>query len=438
MTNSLKMKMLYVTLGTMLAASSASAKMYVNSMCTMKADSAGKIIEGDDKKDKRFPLASISKIVTALWAIEKLGPDYRYPTKLHVTKAGAGGDTYDIHIEGSRDPIFGRNASYFLISELNKQNIDIKKVENLTFDENFLLDWLSEESPRVAGDTPYYDTLEKQTTAVRNSLVNDFSSALRKEMYNKLKAKAAKIGVTMEANPSISVRRVEFQPKASFKPTPETKVYTYQSAPLHTILKRMNNQSNNYIADHLYWNLGGTDAFNKYVKEALSVGKDEIEFYLGSGNNANYILDPNKNIYNEATCETMIKVMYRMDTLLAKKGYKLSHVMAVAGMDDASTVASYGGNFLDTTVAKTGSVNKAKTLAGTVSTKNGTIYFAVLMHTDGRADWGAASATIKSKVNKLIVDNGGPQRIHYAELLPLPFDKRSALQLSSVMATHKP
>lgn len=436
MTTSLKLKMLYVTLSTMVAASSASAKMYVNSMCTMKADSSGRVIEGDSKKDEKFPLASISKVVTALWAIEKLGPDYRFPTKLHVTKAGS--NAYDVHIEGSRDPIFGRNASYFLISELNKQNIDITKIENLTFDENFLLDWLSEESPRIGGNTPYYDTLAKQTAAVRNSLINDFSSSLKKSMYSALKAKAAKIGVTMVANPSISVRRVEFQPKNSFKPTPETRVYTYHSAPLHTILKRMNNQSNNYIADHLYWNLGGTTEFNKYIKEALSVGQDEIEFYLGSGNNANYILDPNRNIYNEATCETMIKAMYRMTNLLEKMGLKLSHVMAVAGIDDASTVARYTGNFVDTTVAKTGSVNKAKTLAGTVSTKNGTIYFAVLMHTDGRSDWGSANAAIKSKVNKLIVDNGGPQRIHYSELLPLAFDKRSALQLSSIMATHKP
>lgn len=435
MVNSLKMKMVYVTLGSMLAASTASAKYYVNSMCTMKKSSSGTIIEGDKNMDEKFPLASISKVVTSLWAIEKLGADYRFQTKLHVNKIGA--DTYDVHIEGSRDPIFGRNASYFVISELNRQNINVKKIENLTFDENFLLDWLAEESPRVAGDTPYYDTIEKQTAAVRNSLLADFSSAFKKDKYAELKAKAAKAGIQMAAAPTIDVRRVEFKPKASFAKGPNTTTLLYQSAPLHIILKRMNNQSNNYIADHLYWNLGGTTEFNKFVQALLSLDKDDIEFYLGSGNNANYIIDPNKNIYNEATCKTMVKVLYRMNTTLSESGYNLSDVMAVAGMDRASTVASYGGNFTDTTTVKTGSVNKAKTLAGTVSTKNGVIFFAVLMHTDSRADWGAASATIKTKVNQLIVDNGGPKRLKYSEILPLPFDKNSSLKVISTAVDIK-
>lgn len=431
--SSLKMKMLYVTLGTLIAVSSASAKVYVNSMCHMKADSQGKVIEGDDNKDERFPLASISKVVTTLWALEKLGPDYRYTTKLHITKVG--NDTYDVHIEGSRDPIFGRNASYFLISELNKKNVDVRKIENLTFDENFLMDWLSEESPRIGGNTPYYDTIEKQAEAVRRSLINDFSTAIRKDMYDSLRTKAAKIGVQMIENPTLNVRRVEFKPKHTFSKMEGTHTLIYNSAPLRTILKRMNNQSNNYVADHLYWNLGGTTEFNKFVKNSLSLSTKEIEFYIGSGNNADYIYSPDKPLYNEATCETMVKVLYRMNDLLGQSGYALSEVMAVAGIDQNSTVAGYSGNFEGSTIAKTGSVNKAKTLAGTVSTKNGVIYFAVLMHTDSRADWGAANATIKSKVNNLIINNGGPRRINYQELLPLPFDKNSTLKAGSALKT---
>lgn len=431
----LKKKMLYVSLGSMLVASTASAKFFVNSMCTMKANSEGKVIEGDKSKNEKFPLASISKVVTSLWAVEKLGPNYRFPTKLHVTHAS--GNSYNVHIEGSRDPIFGRNASYFLISELNRQNIDIKNIETLTFDENFLIDWLAEESPRIGGSTPYYDTLQKQIDAVKRSLVSDFSTALRKDMYAALKAKAARIGIQMATEPTLNVTKIEFKAKVNFVKDANTTTLVYQSAPLHTILKRMNNQSNNYIADNLYWNLGGTQEFNKFMKSSLSLGTDDIEFYLGSGNNANYIYDPNRNIYNEATCETMIKVVYRMEKLLSQSGYNLSAVMAVAGIDQSSTVAGYEGNFEGSTVAKTGSVNKAKTLTGTVSTKNGTIYFAVLMHTDSRADWGAASATIKSKVNQLIVDNGGPKKINYSELLPLPFDKNSSLKAETILADKK-
>lgn len=429
MLNSLKLKMLYVTLGTVVATSSASAKVYVNSMCYMKANSAGKVIEGDKNKDDKFPLASISKVVTTLWAVESLGVDYRYSTKLHVTKVGS--DTYDVHIEGGRDPIFGRNSSYYIISELNKSGIDVKKIENLTFDENFIFDWFSEESPRIGGDTPYYDTIQKQTSAVRDSLLKYFATGINKSMYDLLKKRADKIGVAMAKSPSLSVRRVEFIPKASYNKPAGTTTLLYRSAPLRTILKRMNNQSNNYVADNLYWNLGGTSAFNEYIKKSLSLSSNEIEFYIGSGNNADYIYNPNKSIYNQATCETMIKVLYRLDKILEKSGYEMSEVMAVAGLDKGSTVAGFGGNFAGSTIAKTGSVNVAKTLTGSISTKNGEIYFAVLMHTDSRGEWGSASNQIKKKVNQLIVDNGGPKRIQYNEILPLPFDDKSTLKSSS-------
>lgn len=420
------LKVRYVIWFSLLLAMPASAKYYVNSICTMKADSINRGISGDEKKSEKFPLASISKVVTSLWALETLGPDYRFTTKLHVNRVSS--NSYDIHIEGSRDPIFGRNVSYFIISELNQKNIDIKNIETLSFDENFLLDWLSEESPRVAGSTPYYSAAQQQIDAVRNSLIENFITPISVGDYLELKSRASRIGVQMVSKPTISVRKVEFKSKNSFRPNSETITLTYRSAPLRTILKRMNNQSNNYIADHLFWNLGGMKSFNTFVSQKLNLTSDDIEFYLGSGNNADYIYNSNQPIYNKASCETMIKVIFRMENLLSQAGYKLSDVMAVAGIDTTSTVAGYGGNMEGSVTAKTGSVNKAKTLAGTLSTKNGTIYFAVLMHTDNRAEWGPASAVIRSKVNDMIVKNGGPEKLNYREILALPFDKESGLR----------
>jgi D-alanyl-D-alanine carboxypeptidase len=393
----------------------------------MKAESAVRDISGDDKKGVKFPLASISKIVTSLWALETLGPDYRFTTKLHVNRVSS--NSYDIHIEGSRDPIFGRNVSYFIISELNQKNIDIRNIETLTFDENFLIDWLSEESPRIAGSTPYYTSAQLQIDAVRSSLIDNFITPISFGDYSDLKSRAGKIGVQMVARPTINVRKVEFKSKNSFRTNSETITLTYRSAPLRTILKRMNNQSNNYIADNLFWNLGGTKSFNIFVAQKLNLTNENIEFYLGSGNNADYIFNTNQPVYNQASCETMIKVIFRLEKLLTQSGYKLSDVMAVAGIDTTSTIAGYGGNMNGSVTAKTGSVNKAKTLAGTLSTKNGTIYFVVLMHTDNRAEWGPASAVIRSKVNDLIVKNGGPEKINYKEIFALPFDKESSLRV---------
>ncbi|MEN0057756.1 MAG: D-alanyl-D-alanine carboxypeptidase [Bdellovibrio sp.] len=411
-------------IGAAMGMSSASAKVFVNSMCHMKASSDKQVIEGDKNKNKKYPLASISKVVTSLWAVEELGPEYRYKTKLHLKQVSE--NTYNIHIEGSRDPLFGRGSSYFIISELNR--LGIKNIENLSFDENFLLEWQVEEGVRVAGDTPYYRTIDDQAEAIHRSLLRDFGTPIFKSAYNTLSKRAEKKGVRMAKNPFVSLKRVDFVPSQTFAKTPDMTTLVYQSAPLKTILKNMNNQSNNYIADHLYWNLGGTDAFKSFMKKALDVGPDEFEFHLGSGNNANYIYDPAKDIYNKATCETMIKVLFKLDKRLEKSGLELTDVMAVAGSDTDSTVAGFQGNFRGATIAKTGSVNRAKTLAGTVSTKTGDIYFTILVNTNGPREWGVAQNVIKNKLNFLMINNGGPRRFQYDEVITLPFDAKSVLQ----------
>lgn len=423
MASTIKMGILAALTAPVLLTSNAFAKVYVNSICQMKvASSAGKI-EGDDNAQKKYPLASISKVITTLWAIEKLGVDYRHKTVLHLTPTANG--SMDVHVEGSRDPIFGRNLSYFLISELNRMKIT--KIEKLTFDENFLLDWLAEESPRIGGVTPRYETIEEQAAAVTKNLKESFSTAINRSMYNKLRDKATKAKVFMLEKPTLDVRKISFLAKSQYKKDKYTGSVVLQSAPLRTILKRMNNQSNNYIADNLYWNLGGTAAFNAYANATLKADKNQIVFHNGSGNNEGTTSNP---VYNEATCETMIKTLYTLNKSLEAKGYKLSDVLAVANKDSDSTVDNFGGNAAGAMVAKTGTVNKAKTLAGSISTKEGEFFFAILLHTDmdqSSSDRGVASQMIKNKISQMINSRSGPKEISYTEILALPFDQGSYL-----------
>ena len=189
----------------------------------------------------------------------------------------------------------------------------------------------------------------------------------------------------------------------------------------------MNNQSNNYIADNIFWNLGGKSKFNTYIKTALDSDSSDAVFYNGSGNNEGNIINP---VYNSASCEFMIKSLARLDQLLEKKGYGLEHVMAVAAKDTTSTVKNYHGSFAGATIAKTGSVNKAKTLAGAINTNQGTVYFTIMMHTDqdiNRGDWGSANSLIKTRLANMINKYNGPKALKYRELTTLPFDQKSVL-----------
>ncbi len=411
-------RMLLFTVGTLMLSSIASAKVYLNSMCYMNENSAKKVVQGEGKIDKKFELASISKMVTTLWAVNKLGPDYRFNTKIYVSPATS--NSFNVHIEGSRNPLFGQKMGYFLLSELNR--IGVTKIEKLTFDENFLFKWNIEDQAIAGASTENFKTIEEQANAVRSRLLLNLGSRVNMLTYQSLNLQAMKaFGIKFTTLPKLEIRHVEFAPKATVTAEANTKVYSLASAPLRKILKKMNNQSNNYIADNLYWNLGGTEAFKKFVNARLEANQDDIEFLNGSGNN-----DGNGN-YNMASCETMVKVMYALKVDVEKKGYQLTDVMAVAAADASSTVGRFGGNMAGSMAAKTGSVNPAKTLTGMVSTAKGDIFFAVLMHTGGRSEWGSAVSTIKSKVQKLIASNGGPKRLNYSATNVLPFDKQSSL-----------
>ncbi len=55
----------------------------------------------------RIRLASVSKLITSLWAVDQLGPDYRFETKLFIKNG-------HLHIKGSYDPFFGNEKAYYL------------------------------------------------------------------------------------------------------------------------------------------------------------------------------------------------------------------------------------------------------------------------------------------------------------------------------------
>lgn len=419
-------RIISVSLGSLLISSLAFAKFYVNSICHMKTSDKDKVIAGDDNKAKKYPLASLSKIATTLWAIEKLGIDYRHKTNIHITEIAQG--SYDVHIEGSRDPFFGQRMGYFLISELNK--MQIKKIERLTFDENFLLKW-AVESPTVAGGTTAnFATIEEQVRHIKRSLEDDFASPISMGTYKRLRNMTP---VKMTPDPSLDVRHIDFVSRNAFQKSANTRTFALRSAPLITVLKKMNNQSNNYIADHLFWNMGGTEAFTQFVQSKLSFTNNDLVFYNGSGNNDGSSQSP---IYNMGSCESMIKTIYALDRELVQRGKTLEDVIAVAGVDQDSTVKNFP--LEGALTAKTGTVNKAKTLAGTIATTEGELIFAILLHTDGPADWGAAHNSILRRVKQIAQDMGGAIRLGYKELRTLPFDEASQLVEESSLLTKAP
>lgn len=404
-----------------LGVESAFAKVSLNSQCYMNVAASTKSLVGTNV-DREFELASVSKMVTTFWAINKLGPHFRFQTKIHVTPLA--GDTVDLHIEGSRDPYFGQHMIYFLASELNK--LGIKKVETLSFDENFKINWYVRE--RYAQAARSYDPSP-------NSVAKSLDSVLIRNVfhvptYNAIRAEAEKaFNLSMIPSARISPRRIEYIPREQFERDRSQKAQTYvlKSAPLHRHLKEMNIYSNNYVADMIYSNLGGNEEFSKFIKNKMGFDSKDLFFINGSGDSE---FTPSGKLYNKGSCSALVKVLLAMRKDLEKQGLKLQDVMAVSGTDATATMGGRYADIPNTVIAKTGSVNPAITLSGMIATEKGDLVFAVLMKTGGPADWNMARTMIRTEVGKIIEKNGGASQISYTAQPYLPFDSQSILQPS--------
>ncbi|MFP5518890.1 MAG: D-alanyl-D-alanine carboxypeptidase [Bdellovibrionia bacterium] len=402
-----------------LAPSMAAARVTINSQCYMNVDDSQKQIVGT-ATEKEFELASVSKMVTTFWAINKLGPNYRYQNKIHVTPLA--GDTYDVHLEGDKDPYMGQEFIYFLVSELNK--LGVTKIERLSFDENFDIFWSVRESKSQAARSFDPSIAQVATTLESVLMRNKFFPTQYQETRRLAKSK---FNLEMLPSANVQIRKVEPLTKERFlnSKTNETKTFVMNSAPLHRYLKEMNLYSNNYVADLIFARLGGVDEFHKFIKSRLELDLSDIKFVNGSGDSE---YAEHGKLYNKGSCSSLMKILFAMREDLAKHGLDLPDVMAVSGAENSTLGGRYAG-LPNTVVAKTGSVNPAITLSGMIATEKGNLIFAVLMKTDGPADWTAARNKIRGEVNSIIAKNGGAAQVKYTPKTFLPFDSKSGLQL---------
>jgi len=396
--------------------SSSFAKVNLNSMCYV-LNQPGSSIEGENAEEL-FEIASVSKVVTAFWALRVLGPSYNFSTRVHLTRISA--DLYDLHIQGSRDPFWGRELTHFLFSELNRMKIT--RIRHLTFDENLTFRW-SVVTDFVNAFNPSADEIAK---ALRKHILNIDSE------YPRTRREATAAGHKLPRALTLQVQNIAPLPLANFQGSPNTQTYVLKSAPLFRYLKEMNLVSNNHVADSLFDSLGGVNKFNDFIAQDMQLDSRDIIFVNGSGDSL-IGKDPSGVIikeYNKASCETMIRILIKLDAELKTHGLGLKDVMAVSGTD-TSTLNPRFDSIPNTLVGKTGTVDPAITLAGVISTAKGDVYFGIFMDTDGAADWGTAKDQVRSKVFDLIQRYGGGRRFKYATRSFMPFDQNSRLTLAS-------
>jgi D-alanyl-D-alanine carboxypeptidase/D-alanyl-D-alanine-endopeptidase (penicillin-binding protein 4) len=318
--------------------------------------------------DKRLPIASVSKLVTSYWALRKAGPHFQFHTKIRFKKVSD--RTFDVHIEGSNDPYFGREKLHYLVSELNQRGV--QKVRKLTFDENFLflqdIDIYENPFSRKGNTWVWFNWFLYPTSHSRTKreLQKGFLN-----QYSKTLAKAKKSRISMVAKPQFTVSEIEHLPSQTAKDSSGSAFYI-RSAKLITLLKEMNRNSNNFSAVSIFNFLGGADEFQKFIKSDLGLGPESILFYEGSGNR---VADEPR--YNEASCRALLRIFKALDQSVQQNGFKIQDVVSVIGQEG---LVNAGTGYADDNthsagVAKTGTIDAAISLGGMLNTHPFKTYF---------------------------------------------------------------
>ncbi len=398
----------FITIAFLGRSAFADTDLQIATACHMNAE-GGKIY--GENIDERIPMASVSKVITAEWAVSQRGFDYRYPTFVdiyHTSKPGV----FDVHLRGSKDPFFDLEQMHFLISELNK--LDITHIRTLSFDEGFKFtrdaigqDRSSIRTIELPLGAPFADTI--QSNLEQPLLTN----------YSRTRRRASASGIELVANPEIKVDKVEYRPSnlsCSVKSKQADISKVIYSAPMKDLLREMNRKSNNYAADQIFESLGGMNAYADYAYKKFKMTKNEIK--MGNGSGAPLFEDiygnETEKYYNEATCRSVLTILKSLRDQAKSVPNGLASVMVVAGADrDSSLGGMYSIEILNNSmVAKTGTINTNVSLGGLVLAKDGSYLFYENIDT-GITYWNSgrnnqARQLIRKRVSDIITEYGGP------------------------------
>ena len=377
-------------------------------------------------QDQLVRTASVTKTLTTFWAVEQLGPNFQYSTKIYYQPSN-----HELHIEGQRDPFFDRDRIFTLLADLNRKGIT--HLDRLTVDSNFWF-WPDATEIRYLGGSGYHRKAyrpSKKSAARRHghhamnlgltpsrepasifslgnkpfrqfveveshtdqTLAGDpkkimiyLMASMNTEKWNDTlkkryqRARALNPGLNLPEQVKMSVDKIDIVlPQANpLLGKPDVSKFVVKSAPIKNFLKLMNIWSINPWAEEVFFSLGGKTRFQSFMQSNYQYGERVANVNSGSGVN----LHGARRDDSMVSCSTVVHMIRTLDQDLEEK-YKLdlSDVMAVPGND--------GGTWQDATkslVVKTGTLKHptpTKNLAGVQETANGEVYFGIFVDRKG-------------------------------------------------------
>ncbi len=309
--------------------------------------------------------ASVVKIATSWWALERLGPDHRFTTRFSARgtiDASHGLLKGDLIVGGSGDPDFQADNAFLVASALN--DLGVRRVTgSVVVDGKFWMGW-ENGSEGTIPDPARRGTL--MATRLRQALdVRRWNRAIRQGWYER----AAREGDRHARIPS-----VEILGGARFEPEPageQTVLFEHRSKALVETLRRFNAYSNNDI-ERVAASLGSANDLSVLLADRLAPGSSPVHIQTASGLGENR-LSPRQ----------IVAMLRGFRASASNLGLEIEHLLPVAGCDPGTVQAAFprlaSPPFATALVAKTGTLTSTDggitVLAGFLNTAQGELAF---------------------------------------------------------------
>ncbi|MCS7079111.1 MAG: D-alanyl-D-alanine carboxypeptidase [Chloracidobacterium sp.] len=297
--------------------------------------------------------ASVTKVMTSMAALEALGVDYRYVTRIGYTGAidwATGTLMGDLVISGENDPSFA-TESLFLIGEKLRE-IGVRHVQgNIRIGSGVLLNMRSQ--PAVIGHEILVALDRSRWTPRTEALWNAVRSLKAFSQITDYQGISIKPGNAL----------------ADDYTTPRRPLLEYRSSPLLKILKTINAYSHNEMTHVVGARVGGAAGVRRYLIEKVGIPPQEVYLQTTSGLG-----------HNAITPRATVKLMRYAVNWLGKRKISLGELLPIAGIDSGTLQRRFTSpDLVGTVIGKTGTLSSTSALAGIVYTqKRGLLFFAIL------------------------------------------------------------
>lgn len=357
--------------------------------------------------DEAINPASVVKVATTLWALEALGPEYRWETRVWARgRVDRAKRTLfgDLVVQGSGDPDFHAENAFLLARALNEMGIE-RVTGALIVNSQFWIGWENGSEGREAN--PIKRGL-LMATRLRQAFNPRGWDRMTRWAWREFSVRR---NWTLPRPPQVTIARgVGVDGTANLG----TLLIVHRSQPLVAVLRRFNCFSNNDI-ERVGENIGPVSGLTDLVVSRAAVPRQSVVLETASGLGTNRL-----------TPLTVVRLLRELRASAGREGIRPELLLPVAGCEPSTVTRffpelSVGPN-ATALVGKTGTLTTTDggvtALAGFLSTTQGEFVFCVASPHAGGHIRGARDAEEKWVVDFLAGHGGGQPRQCGPELAP--------------------